>query len=111
MDDYYDNKPYEMDLAEYVKLYDKLMMNLVMVQNEDIEYFDEINDFLNDAAYDADIELYEGRNKRRTLIRFFKINNDIGYHGNIFLDKSGTEIYYQLQELYEEVLNEFADEE
>ena len=104
----YSDKIYDMDLREYATLYDMLVMNLTMVQDEDIEFFDEISDFIDGAAYyNADVDCYEGRYKRSALIKFFKINKNIGYHGNIFLDKSGTEIYYQLREFYEEAVNLF----
>lgn len=106
----YEDKNPIMGVEEYTDLYDKMMMNLIMVQNKDIEYFDEINNFLKDAAQGSTIKYDESARKRVALTKFFKIHkNDIGYDGNIFLEKSGTEIWIQLQELYQEVLNEEDD--
>lgn len=102
---------YEIKLEEYITLYDNLMMNLIMVQNKDIEFFDKIKYFINEADYNSGLDYKEGRRKIRALIKFFKANQNIGYSGNIFLDKSGAEIYYQLKEFYEEVLNEEYNEE
>ena len=98
----------DMDLLNYVDNYDKLVMNFIIAQDTDIEYYDEINEFIEKCDYIAEDNLIPTTDRarhRKALIKFFK-EFCIGYNGNIFLEKSGTEIWIKLQELYQEVLNE-----
>lgn len=98
----------DMDLLVYADNYDKLVMNLIIVQGADIEYYDEINEFIEKCNYVAEDNLIPTSDRaryRKALIKFFK-EFCVGYDGNIFLEKSGTEIWIKLQELYQEVLNE-----
>ena len=97
-----------MDLVDYAKKYDDLVMNLIMVDESDVEYIDEIKEFVESANYMISnniVDTLDARSHREALIRFFN-ETKIGYDGNIFKEKSGTEIWLRLQELYEEVLNE-----
>lgn len=101
-----------MGIEEYVDKCEKLTMNLIIAESHDIEYYDEISEFIEDAKHIVSSgieEDIENNRKRKTLIKFFEEFN-IGYDGNIFLEKTGTEIWIKLQELYQEVLNEEESE-
>lgn len=104
---------YEMELEEFTFLYNKLYLNYVLAEICEIEYYDEIGKFLNDAVNNVDDETEsKGNNKKRALIKFFNSNKEnIGFKGNIFLERSGSDIYCELQKYYEEALNENDNDE
>lgn len=99
-----------MDLREYVDMYDKIMTNLIIAKDQ-IEFWDEIYDFCkfgdaleNDLIYDNQLKC---EYTRKTLIKFINLHkSEINLQTNIFLNRTGSEIWYEIMKLYEEVFNE-----
>ena len=92
---------------EYKSIYDKVMMNLIIAKDKDIEYYQDIFDFISDCNYDSDPKSDDKNNKCLAFIKFCnKYKDQLNHNKNIFIENSGIEIFIDLQFFYQEVMNE-----